>query len=75
VSPRLPMIDATRMVKALKRAGFVETGQKGSHLLLEHPITKFQTSVPIHGGDLKRGLMKAILKQAGLSEDEFRKIS
>jgi len=30
------------------------------------------TSVPIHAKDVKRGLMKAILKQAGLSEDDFR---
>ncbi len=69
------MIDAIRMIKALKRLGFIETGQKGSHVLLEHPVSKAQTSVPMHGGDLKRGLMKAILRQAGLSEDEFREIS
>jgi predicted RNA binding protein YcfA (HicA-like mRNA interferase family) len=28
----------------------------------------------MHGGDVKRGLMKQILKQAGLSEAEFRKL-
>ena len=59
-------------MKALKRAGFIEVGQKGSHLLLEHIRDKRLTTVPIHGGDVKRGLMKAILKQAGISEKEFR---
>jgi predicted RNA binding protein YcfA (HicA-like mRNA interferase family) len=71
---RLPTLGATRIVKALKRAGFVQTGQKGSHLLLEHPISKHQTTVPIHGGEFKRSLMKAIIKQAGLSEEEFREL-
>jgi predicted RNA binding protein YcfA (HicA-like mRNA interferase family) len=69
---RLPTLDALRVVKALKRAGFLSAEQKGSHLLLEHPVTGKSTTVPMHGGDLKRPLMKAILKQAGISETEFR---
>ena len=69
---RLPTLDALRIVKALKRAGFIEIEQKGSHLALEHPTTKHLTTVPMHGGDLKRGLMKKILKQAGISEKQFR---
>jgi predicted RNA binding protein YcfA (HicA-like mRNA interferase family) len=68
----LPTLDALRILKALKRAGFIELTQKGSHVTLEHPITKKLTTVPMHGGDLKRGLMKAILKQAGISEKQFR---
>jgi predicted RNA binding protein YcfA (HicA-like mRNA interferase family) len=71
---RLPTVDATRLVRALKRAGFVEGDQRGSHLTLWNPHTATQTTVPMHGGDVKRGLMKQILKQAGLSEAEFRKL-
>ena len=58
----------------LKRAGFKETKQRGSHLYFWHPIRLLETSVPIHHGDLKRSLVRAILQQAGLSEDEFRKL-
>jgi predicted RNA binding protein YcfA (HicA-like mRNA interferase family) len=74
LTDRLPTLTPQRIVKALKRAGFVEVDQKGSHLLLEHPETKLQTTVPMHGRDLKRPLMKAILKQAGLSEKMFREL-
>ena len=71
---RLPQIDAARLIRALKRAGFVEHEFRGSHLTLKHPTKDLRTTVPKHSGDLDRGLMKAILKQAGLTEDEFRKL-
>jgi len=41
---------------------------------LKNPISGRRTTVPIHGGDIKRGLLKQILKQAGLSEREFREL-
>ena len=69
---RLPQVDAARLIRALKRAGFFEHEQHGSHLTLRHPDGR-RTTVPVHGGDVKRGLLKQILNQAGLSEQEFRK--
>ena len=69
---RLPTITAREMVAALKRAGFIEAGQRGSHLSFWHEERKLVTTVPIHPGDLPRPLVKAILKQAGLGDDEFR---
>lgn len=48
--------------------------QVGSHVMLFNAKTDRQTVVPQHGGDLKRGLMKAILKQCDLTEDEFREL-
>lgn len=66
------MVKPGEMVQVLKRAGFVEHHQKGSHLYLWHPGEKRMTSVPIHPGDLSRVTMKAILKQAGLTEEQFR---
>lgn len=71
---RLPMISARRMTKALERAGFVADGQKGSHLYFWHPIRRITTAVPVHPGDLKRSLVRAILQQIGMTEDEFRKL-
>ena len=61
------------MVAALKGTGFREHHQKGSHLYLWNPATKRMTSVSMHARDLKRGTMKAIIEQAGFTEDEFRK--
>jgi len=43
----LPALSARKVVSALKRAGFVEDRQKGSHLILMHPRTKARTVIPI----------------------------
>ena len=71
---RLPQLDAAKLIRALKRAGFVEHEQRGSHLTLKNPVTEFRTTVPVHGGDVNRGLLKEIIKQAGLTEKEFREL-
>ncbi|HEY4526482.1 MAG TPA: type II toxin-antitoxin system HicA family toxin [Candidatus Paceibacterota bacterium] len=70
---RLPNLTAREVARALKRAGFVEDGQRGSHLFLWHDGKVAGTSVPMHPGDLRRSLLKQIIKQADLSEEEFRK--
>ncbi len=54
------------MVKLLKRNGFIEIRQRGSHVFLEHPETKKCTTVPMHCKDLGKGLEQKILKDAGL---------
>ena len=55
----------------LKRAGFEEVRQTGSHLFLRHPDGRL-TFVAMHRGDIPPGTMRKILKQAQLSEDEFK---
>ena len=69
---RLPNATARQLVQELKRAGFVVDGQRGSHLYLWHDGKRLITSVPMHPGDVKRSLLKHIIRQAGLSESEFR---
>jgi predicted RNA binding protein YcfA (HicA-like mRNA interferase family) len=60
------------VVRALKRAGFVEDRQKGSHLILVNPVTKARTVVPVHPGrTIKEPLLRAIIRDANLSVDEF----
>lgn len=71
---RLPTLNARQVVQALKRGGFEALHQRGSHLVLHHPITGKLTTVPIHPGDLQRGLIRQITKQAGLTETEFRSL-
>jgi len=62
-----------KVVKALKRAGFVRARQTGSHLILWHPQTKRMVSVPIHARTLKKGLLSGIIKEANLTLEEFLK--
>ncbi|HTR38352.1 MAG TPA: type II toxin-antitoxin system HicA family toxin [Bryobacteraceae bacterium] len=69
---KLPSLTARKVVRALKRAGFVEDRQRGSHLVLMHPETKARTVVPVHRGrTIKEPLLRAIVRDANLSIDEF----
>ena len=72
---RIPALNAQKGIRALKRAGFKEDRQKGSHLILIHPKTGARTVVPVHaGGVLKRGLLFSIIRDAQLSINEFLKL-
>ena len=71
--PRLPRVTSGDMVRALRRAGFVEDHQTGSHLSLRHS-SGCRVVVPIHGRTLGTGLTHAILKQACLSVEDFMEL-
>jgi len=47
--------------------------QSGSHVVLRHADGR-QTYVAMHPGDVPTGTFRAILKQANLTEDEFRSL-
>lgn len=44
----------------------VENRTKGSHIQLRHPTKSGKVTVPAHGGDIAKGTLNSILKQAGL---------
>ncbi len=72
---RLSSCTARDVDRALKRGGFTVVHQKGSHRFYASPKTgKIVTAVPMHPGDIKRPLLKKIIQDAGLTEDEFRKL-
>ena len=61
----MPMT-SKEMIKFLKKNGFLEIGQNGSHIKMCNPETGKTVVVPYHSKDLKRGMEQAILKQTGL---------
>lgn len=61
----MPMT-AKEMIRLLEENGFQYVRANGSHRLYRNPKTGKQTIVPYHGGTLKPGTEKNILKQAGL---------
>jgi len=72
---RLPSCTAEDVDRALKRGGFTVAHQRGSHRYYRNPRTgKIVTTVPMHRGDVKRPLLKKIIQDVGLSENEFRKL-
>ncbi|MHB8376768.1 MAG: type II toxin-antitoxin system HicA family toxin [Dehalococcoidia bacterium] len=69
---RLAGFKADEIIRKLRRAGFVfDRQRKGSHQIWRNPETGRRTTVPRHPGDLPEGTVAAIVKQAGLTADEF----
>ncbi len=62
----MPMT-SQEMIKLLKKNGFEFVSQNGSHIKLRNSKTGRTVIVPYHSKGLKKGLEKAILKQAGLN--------
>jgi Predicted periplasmic or secreted lipoprotein len=72
---KVPRVGALELVSALKRAGFEERRQKGSHLHLRRESDKRRVTVPIHKGrDIPTGTLRGILKDADLSLEEFQEL-
>lgn len=70
--PRLAGFAAAEVIRKLRRAGFAFDRQaKGSHEIWWNPQTRTRTTVPNHPGDLPEGTVRAIVRQAGLTVDEF----
>jgi len=58
--------------RALQKAGFSVHEQTGSHVQLKHPIKPGRVTVPNHQGfDLPKPIVPSIIRQAGLTNDEF----
>lgn len=58
------------MIKYLKKNGFKEIRQNGSHITMKNRDSGKTVIVPYHSKSLKKGLEQAILKQAGLKQME-----
>jgi len=67
---RLPVISGQECVRALECSGFYIKRQKGSHLILRRDDPFTQVVVPDHKV-LDRGTLRAIIRQADLSVEEF----
>jgi predicted RNA binding protein YcfA (HicA-like mRNA interferase family) len=69
---KLPVISGKDCIKALERLGFIIKRQEGSHIVLRKDNPFCQLVVPNHK-TLDRGTLRAIIRQANLSIDEFIK--
>lgn len=71
---RLPALTYREVIARLRQAGFVFDRQaKGSHEIWYNPDTRRRTTVPNHPGTIARGTLRAIIREAGLSTDDFLK--
>ncbi|MFA6471924.1 MAG: type II toxin-antitoxin system HicA family toxin [Candidatus Latescibacterota bacterium] len=70
---QFPIISGKECVKALCKAGFYFKRQHGSHIILRRDNPFTQLVVPDHK-ELDKGTLRAIIRQADLSIDEFLKL-
>jgi predicted RNA binding protein YcfA (HicA-like mRNA interferase family) len=70
--PKLPVISGEKLVNALKKAGFVEVRQIGSHISMQKVTLEktYKTVVPLHK-EVAKGTLLDILHQSGLSRDDL----
>jgi len=72
--PKLTPANATEVIRVLEKLGFNSIRQSGSHAIYHHPDGRW-TTVPMHKGkDLGKGILRKILKDAGISVTEFEQM-
>lgn len=67
---KLPVVSGAECLKALSRVGFEVYRQRGSHIVLVRKSPPAQTTIPNHR-ELDRGTLRAIIRQTGLTVEEF----
>ncbi len=71
---RLPSLRPTEVIRALEKDGWELDRQTGSHVVLVKSGQSAIIVVPMHTRDVPRGTLGGIIKDAGLTQEEFRKL-
>ena len=75
MSPRLPRITASDLLRVLQREGWQVKRHAGSHMQLKHPGRPGRVTIAYHPGDsIKPKVLLSVLEQAGLTADELRRL-
>jgi len=75
VSDHLPTVSGKQMVRVLETRGWYLRRVRGSHHVLRHPGVQDVLVVPVHANRaLKKGTLLNILKTAGLSREDLRRL-
>ncbi len=71
----IPSLSYIQIIKALQRSGFIIVRQKGSHIRLQKRLGEktIKITVPAHR-PVKRSTLAKIIKEAGLTIDEFKEL-
>jgi predicted RNA binding protein YcfA (HicA-like mRNA interferase family) len=73
MSSRVPSLKPKEFIRRLKKCGFKIDHQSGSHVILIDNSGK-RLVVPYHVREMKRGLLFGLIKQAGLTVEEFNNL-
>ena len=70
---KLPRVSGGEVMSVLQKAGFRFIRQHGSHMIMRRDNPFAQTTVPNHR-ELDRGTLRAIIRQVGMSVDQFNEL-
>jgi predicted RNA binding protein YcfA (HicA-like mRNA interferase family) len=68
--PQLPVLSGRDTRRVFERAGWTFDRQRGSHMVLVKPGVPVNLSIPDHR-ELDRGLLRGLIRDAGMTVDEF----
>ncbi len=72
--PKLPIISGKELVKVFRKLGYEIDHQTGSHMILRQTLYPYRRlTIPNHK-EISKGTLRAIIRQAGLTRDEFFKL-
>jgi len=70
----LPRISGREVVKALTKIGYEQDRQRGSHIILRQTASPHRrVTVPDHK-EIAKGTLRAIIRETGLTVDEFKNL-
>ena len=69
----LANVKVKEMERVLIKKGFISTTSKGSHRTFKHSHGR-RTTLSYHPGNVPKPIVAKILKQAGISQEEFKKL-
>ena len=70
----LPTINGRECIRALERGGFEVVRQTGSHVIMRRNNPKVRVIVPNHRKDLRPNTLRSIIRNSGLTVEEFVKL-
>ena len=72
---KLPVVSGKQLCKILGKIGYLADHQTGSHIILRQESAPYRRlTVPDHK-EIAKGTLRAIIRQAGLTIDEFKQLS
>lgn len=67
----LPTLKPEELIRILEKFGYQRHRQKGSHLIMIKEGSYYHPVIPLHNSDIKKGTLRAIIRQTGMTIEQF----
>ena len=71
--PKLPALSGKKLMNILEKIGFIHVFGSGSHHVMKHKDGR-RTTVPVHGKEIPKGTLLAILRDIEVSKEDLVKL-